>query len=302
MQDTKPIVNPFLAIFLGVLAASFSSIFTKFADAPPLIIAFYRLAFTVLLLLPAAYLTGRQEIRQMKAKDFLLAALSGVFLALHFAVWITSLNYTTVASSTVLVSMHPLFVIIGALILFQEKIGKKGVLGAGMAIAGSIIIGINDFQLGGKALWGDLLAFAGAIFEAGYVLIGRRLRARLSLFSYVTLVYGASAFTLLALSLALSQPLYPYEPITWVWFLALAVVPTIFGHTVFNWALRYVQAAVVSVSILGEPIGATVLAYIFFAEVPTMLQLLGGAVIILGLYIFTVSEAQDEATNSQKVR
>lgn len=292
MPNSKPIINPFLAVFLGVAAASFSSIFTKFADAPPLVIAFYRLSFTVLMLLPAAYVTGRHEIKNLKAKDLLPAVLSGVFLALHFAVWVTSLNYTSVASSTVLVSMHPLFVIIGAQLLFQEKISPWGAAGALIAVLGSAVIGINDFRVGGSALWGDALAFAGAVFEAGYVLIGRSLRARLSLFSYVILVYSAAAVTLLALSIGFAQPLYPYDKITWLWFAALALVPTVFGHTVFNWALRYVQAAVVSVSILGEPVGATVLAYFFFGEVPTALQLIGGTVIITGLYIFITSAAK----------
>ncbi|MBM7855332.1 drug/metabolite transporter (DMT)-like permease [Desulfohalotomaculum tongense] len=288
-SGNKPIINPYLAVVLGVVGAAFSSIFTKLAEAPPLIIAFYRLGFTVLLLAPVTYVTGRHELRRIGSRDLFLAVLSGVLLAMHFAVWINSLNYTSVASSTVLVTMQPLFVITGGYFLYREKLSRRGLVGAGMALLGSIIIGINDFQVGGQALWGDLLAFAGAIFVAGYVLIGRTLRAHLSLFSYVILVYTASAITLLLCSLAMGLPLYPYHPLTWLWFLLLAIVPTIFGHTVFNWALRYVKAAVVSVSILGEPVGATVLAYFIFHEVPTVLQVLGGIVIISGLYIFITS-------------
>ncbi|MBO8137085.1 MAG: DMT family transporter [Desulfotomaculum sp.] len=291
MKCSKPIINPYLAVVLGVLAAAFSSIFTKLAQAPPLIIAFYRLSFTVLLLAPAAYVTGRSELKRIGRKDLLLAVASGILLALHFAVWITSLNYTTVASSTVLVTMQPLFVIIGGYFLYQEKLTRRGLTGAAMALLGSIIIGINDFRVGGQALWGDLLAFAGAVFVAGYVLIGRKLRAKLSLFSYVIVVYGASALTLLVFSLAANLPFFSYESSTWLWFLLLAVVPTIFGHTVFNWALRYVKAAVVSVSILGEPVGATILAYFIFHEVPSLLQLAGGTIIITGLYVFIFSVA-----------
>ncbi|MTI80266.1 MAG: DMT family transporter [Firmicutes bacterium] len=289
MEDNKPLINPYLAVVLGVLAAGFSSIFTKLAEAPPLIIAFYRLGFTVLLLTPITYYTGSNELKRIGRRDLMLAGLSGVLLAMHFAVWITSLNYTTVASSTVLVTMQPLFVIAGGYFLYKEKLTRKGMVGAAMALMGSIIIGINDFQVGGQALWGDLLAFAGAIFVAGYVLIGRSLRARLSLFPYVIMVYTASAITLLLCSLAFNLPLYPYDKLTWIWFLLLAVVPTIFGHTVFNWALRYVKAAVVSVSILGEPVGATILAYFILNEVPTTLQLMGGSIIITGLYVFITS-------------
>ncbi|WP_031517972.1 DMT family transporter [Desulfofalx alkaliphila] len=301
-NSTKPIINPYLAVLLGVLAASFSAIFTKLADAPALIIAFYRLAFTVLLLAPLAFATGRQELKHISGRDLLLAVLSGVLLAMHFATWVTSLNYTTVASSTVLVTMQPLFVIAGGYFLYKEKISRKGLAGAGLALTGSIIIGINDFQVGGQALLGDLLAFAGAIFVAGYVLIGRSLRFRLSLFTYVTLVYSASAVTLMLCSLVMELPFYPYDGATWMWFLMLAVIPTIFGHTVFNWALRYVKAAVVSVSILGEPVGATILAYFIFGEVPTMLQLLGGAVIITGLYIFITSTVEKPKATGSKER
>jgi drug/metabolite transporter (DMT)-like permease len=295
----KPLVNPYLAVVLGVLAMAFSSIFTKLAEAPPLIIAFYRLGFTVLLLAPITYTTGRHELRQISKRDLMLAALSGVLLAMHFAVWITSLNYTTVASSTVLVTMQPLFVIAGGYFLYQEKLTKKGFTGAALALCGSIIIGINDFQVGGQALFGDLLAFSGAIFIAGYMLIGRNLRNRLSLFPYVFMVYSASVITLLLCSLSFDLPLYPYDKLTWLWLILLAIVPTIFGHTVFNWALRYVKAAVVSVSILGESVGATILACFIFKEIPTMLQITGGLIIITGLYIF-ISSVVEEPVNDQK--
>ncbi|MEG6616592.1 DMT family transporter [Peptococcaceae bacterium 1198_IL3148] len=297
----KPIINPYLAVVLGVLAAAFSSIFTKLAEAPPLIIAFYRLGFTVLLLAPITFISGGQELRRVSKRDLMLAALSGILLAMHFAVWITSLNYTTVASSTVLVTMQPLFVITGGYFLYREKFSSKGMVGAAMALCGSIIIGINDFQVGGQALFGDLLAFSGAIFIAGYMLIGRSLRNHLSLFPYVIMVYSASAVTLLLCSLFFNLPLYPYPKLTWLWFILLAIVPTIFGHTVFNWALRYVKAAVVSVSILGESVGATILACFIFKEIPTMLQVVGGLIIITGLYIFITSVVEQPTTEQNMV-
>lgn len=295
----QPKFNPYLVVLLGVLAAGFSSIFTKLAEAPPLIIAAYRLGFTLLLIGVPTYVTGRQEIRNINRKDLGLACLSGFFLALHFAVWITSLNYTSVASSTVLVTMQPLFVISGGYFLYGEKVGKVGLLGAALALLGSVVIGINDFQVGGQALWGDILAFAGAIFVAVYVLIGRKLRATMSVLPYTFLVYGSSTVILVLMNVFVGSPFYPYSPMTWFWFLCLAIFPTIFGHSLFSWALKYVKAAVVSVSILGEPVGATILAYFIFNEVPSAMQLLGGSIIITGLCIFITSQRKPEGKGVQ---
>ncbi|HPU35572.1 MAG TPA: DMT family transporter [Bacillota bacterium] len=290
MKYESTAINPYLGIILAVIAVSFSSIFTKLAAAPPLAIAFYRLFFTVLLLAPLSLnAAGRAEFTRISRRDVFLAFISGAFLALHFTVWISSLNYTSVASSTVLVTLQPLFVITGGFFFFKEKISRKGLAGIALALTGSILIGINDFRIGGKALFGDLLAFSGAFFVAVYFLIGRSLRGRLSLFPYVFLVYGTTSLFLLIFNVATATPLYPYPWQDWLWFFLLALVPTILGHTVFNWALRYVQAAVVSVSILGEPVGATILAYFIFQEIPGLLQLAGGLTIILGLYIFITS-------------
>ncbi|NLI11203.1 MAG: DMT family transporter [Peptococcaceae bacterium] len=290
VERKESLINPLAAVLLGVAAVAFSSIFTKLATAPPLVIAFYRLAFTVALLAPLALNAGgRQELRGIKRRDLGMAALAGAFLALHFSVWITSLNYTSVASSTVLVTMQPLFVVTGGVLLLKEKIGIRGLAGAAIALAGSVLIGINDFQLGGTALKGDILAFSGAFFVAVYVMIGRKLRSGLSLFPYVFVVFGSAAAVLLIFNLAAGTRFYPYPAFDWLWFFALAVVPTILGHTVFNWALRYVKAVVVSVSILGEPVGATILAYFIFQEIPGLLQVAGGITVIFGLCVFISS-------------
>ncbi len=285
----QPALNPHLAVVLSVLAVSFGSIFIKAADAPPLIVAVYRLGFTVLLLAPVTLATGWQELRTMNRRDFSLACGAGLLLALHFATWITSLSYTSIASSTVLVNMHPLFAIAGGYLFFQEKSSARGMIGAAMALAGSIVIGFGDFSVGGRALYGDFLAFAGAFFVAGYMLVGRNVRSRLSLFPYIIVVYSVAMVLLILGALALRLPFYPYPPVTWLMFLLLAVFPTILGHTVFNWALRYVNASAVSVSILGEPVGASILAYFFFQQVPTAAQVMGGLLIIGGLAVFIFS-------------
>jgi drug/metabolite transporter (DMT)-like permease len=185
--------------------------------------------------------------------------------------------------------MQPLFVVTGGFFIFKEKIPKRALMGGAAALSGSVIIGLGDFQAGGQGLWGDILAFIGAFMISLYILIGRSLRSRLSLFPYVFVVYGTSALFLLLINLAGHTPLYPYPGLDWILFFALAIVPTIFGHTVFNWVLRYVKAAVVSVSILGEPVGATLMAYIVFKESPGLMQIIGGLAIIAGLYIFISS-------------
>lgn len=288
-----PVVNPYLAVLLGVAAVASSAIFARLAAAPPMIIAFYRLGITVLIL-SSFVLAGRDSnFGRLERRDMVLACCSGAMLALHFTVWIASLNYTSVASSTVLVTMHPLFVITGGYLLWGETIKPPGLAGAAMAIAGSILVGISDFQAGGRAFYGDVLAFSGAIFMAGYVLVGRGLRKRLSLLPYVLLVYGAAALILLFGALGAGDPFWPYPATTWLWFAALAVLPTILGHTVFNWALKYVKAAVVSMSILGEPVGATVLAYFIFDEVPTLLRAAGGIIIITGLAVFIYTAGKE---------
>lgn len=294
----EPWLNPYLAVILAVGAVSFASIFTRLATAPPSVIAFYRLAFTVLFLAPLALRqSGRAELKTIRGRDLFMALLAGVFLAIHFAVWITSLQYTSIASSTVLVTMQPLFVVTLGFLLLKEKISVRGIIAAFVALTGSVMVGAGDFQLGGMALWGDLLAFLGAFFVAVYLLIGRELRSRLSLFPYVFLVFGSAAFVLFIFNLAMPVPLYPYPASDWLWFVALALVSTIFGHVVFNWALRYVPAAVVSVSILGEPVGATLLGCLILHEAPGWLQIVGGLIIIGGLFIFILGyRTQDNSS------
>lgn len=281
-----PAVNPYMVLALAVFCVSFGSLFSRLAEAPPLIIATYRMLFTVALLTPATLATSRREMTSLRRGDVLIALASGVFLALHFYTWITSLGYTTVASSTVLVTTHPIFVVIGSYLFLKEKIPLKALAAGAAAMAGVMLIGAGDFRLGQEALLGDLLAVSGAALVAAYMLIGRKLRQRLSILAYTFLVYGSSTVVLLLLTLATNTPMFPYPPATWLLFLGLALVPTIGGHTLFNWALGYLPAPVVSMSILGEPVGATVLALLFLGEVPSLQQLTGGAVILLGVYGF----------------
>lgn len=289
------VIHPYWFIFMGVLAVSSSSVIIKFAAAPPLVTAFYRMLFTVGLFTPCVIQKVRnKEWRGLTTKQLAVSVLSGIFLALHFAAWITSLEYTTITSSTVLVTLQPLFVMLGGFWLFGETVGWQAFSGAILSIAGGVILGYGDFALGGDALWGDCLALAGALFVACYLLIGRNVRKQVDWLPYVYTVYCSAAVMLWLGAWMARQPLTGYSFATWGWLLALAIVPNVLGHSVFNWALKYVNAAVVSVSILGEPVGATILAFIIWQQLPTAVQLAGGMLIISGVAIFVLASRGKE--------
>lgn len=288
----KPVINPYLAILCGVLAVSFSALFVRLSSAPPLIIATYRLLFTFLAIAPYALLRHRRELTEMGGRELLLAATSGAFLALHFATWFTSLNYTTIASSVVLVTTQPIFVVIGSYILFRERISRIGMIGGAVAMLGSFIIGAGDFKLGMTAFFGDLLALLAAILVSGYMIIGRKLRSSVSLPAYTFVVYGSAALVLVLISAVCRLPFAPYPAQDWLLFLGLALVCTVGGHTIFNWVIRYVPASTVSVSILGESLGAILWGAIFLREMPGWRQIIGGSVIFAGLYLFTRGSAK----------
>lgn len=284
--SARPFINPYVAVLVGVLAVSFSALFVRLATAPPLIVATYRLLFTFLLLAPFS-LTKPHLFKDLQRNQVLLAMASGVCLALHFATWFTSLRYTSIASSTVLVTLQPVFVVIGSWLFFREKVARLALVGGVIALAGSLIIGAGDFKAGGTALLGDGLALLAAVLVSGYLMIGRRLRRDLPLEAYTFITYGSSTVVLVLLSLLNKIPFTGYPLKDWLLFLALALVCTILGHTVFNWVLKYVQASVVSVSVMGEPIGAIIWASIFLQEFPSLRQMIGGCLIFSGLYLFT---------------
>lgn len=292
MPTDRPIFNPYVAILCGVLAVSFSALFVRLSSAPPLIIATYRLLFTFLAIAPYTLWRHRRELGCMRGRELLLAAISGAFLALHFATWFTSLNYTTIASSVVLVTTQPVFVVIGSYLFFRERISRVGMIGGAIAMLGSFIIGAGDFKLGMTAFFGDMLALLAAILVSGYLIIGRKLRSSISLPAYTFVVYGSAALMLVLISAAGRFSFVPYPAQDWLLFLGLALVCTVGGHTIFNWVIRYVPASTVSVSILGESLGAILWGAIFLRELPNWRQIIGGAVIFAGLYLFTRASAR----------
>ena len=288
-----PPFNPYIAIIIGVLSVSTSAILVKLAVGVPAgIIANYRLLLAVLIMAPYVLLKYREELKSIKKKDWLLTTLAGVFLAFHFILWFESLNYTSVASSVVLVTLQPIFAFLGTYLIFGERFSLGAVISMIIALAGSFIISWGDFQIGGMALFGDILAFLGAIAITGYFLLGQKLRRSLSLMTYTFIVYGTSSITLIIYNLILSNDFTGYTKNHWLIFLALAIFPTFFGHTIFNWALKWVSTSRISMAIVFEPIGASILAYFILGEVITDSQWLGGFIVIFGLFLFIMSTSK----------
>jgi drug/metabolite transporter (DMT)-like permease len=291
----QPAINPRLAVIVAVLFVSTSAILIRLATPHPLSIAFHRMAFAALLTAPRFLSSGPTRLLRVSGRDLLLGLLSGLFLALHFASWISSLFLTSVASATVLVNLHPIFVVVLGFLFLGEKLGIKALTWVLVSVAGSAVLALGGTTVGETATTGNLLAIGGAAAVSGYMLIGRLLRQRMDAGSYTLLVYGSSALFLLAWCLLAGVDLGPYAPREYVLFILLAVFPTLLGHSVFNWALRYVRASFVATSVLGEPVFATILAIFFFAEFPTVWTLVGGAMILTGIYFFTRREAASRA-------
>jgi len=280
-------VDPILALAVAVFAVSTSAILIRVSDAPKPAMAFYRVLFTTVLLLP--FLRGHTgAIQRIRRRDLLSAVVAGVALAAHFATWFESVDRTTIAASVTLVQTTPVFVAIGATALLDERPGRRTVLGIIVVAIGSVVMSAGGLVAPADVpapLLGNALAIIGAIMAAAYVLAGRTIRQRVSLIPYVLVVYTVCATVLLGYVLAVGNPLWGYPPREWLLFLGMAVGPGIFGHTVINWSLKYVESSVVSVTLVGEPVGATLLALLIFAEVPGVATILGGAVVLGGIVL-----------------
>jgi len=268
---------------VGILAVSTASIFVKLCDAPALIIAAYRMALASLLLIPFA---ARQKLwRQWDPLALKWSILPGLFLGFHFAFWIGSLKYTSVASSVVLVSTSPIFVGIGGWLLLGERLNSHLLVGIVLSMMGSGLVSYGDMTASKEAFLGDGMALLGALGASGYFLVGRKLRRSQDLVAYVLPVYSTAAVVLILLSLAFQKPFFGYSSSTYGFFFLLAVVPQLIGHTTFNWALKYLPASLVAITTLGEPIGSSILAYFVLGESLTVLKILGGLAIFAGILI-----------------
>jgi drug/metabolite transporter (DMT)-like permease len=300
MNESK--INPYFLLAIGVIAVSSSAILVKLSTAPAPVIAFYRLFFSVLIMLPLFLVKYRHELKLITRRDWLYSSVAGVFLAFHFILWFESLNYTSVASSTVLVTLQPLFAFIGTYIFFKEKLKLSAILSGMLGISGSIIISWGDLQINGMALFGDFLALLACAMVTAYLLFGQTVRKRLSLITYTFVVYGICTLTLFLYVVTLQYELYPYPQADWFYFVLLAIVPTLLGHTLFNWSLKWLSTNTISMSILFEPIGASILAYYILQETVVWTQVIGGGVILVGIFMFLANERKTRAALKQEVQ
>jgi len=290
MKNAASPLNPYAVLIIGIIGVSTGSIFARLADAPALVTAAYRMGLAALILIPLAAWKAGDELRNLSVRDIKLAILSGFFLALHFAAWISSLDYTAIANSVVLVNTIPLWVGLFTPLISKDRVSGSTIISIIVSIIGAAIIGFGDFATAGKALWGDLLAVCGAVCAAIYLLFGRNLRRKLSLLTYVAICYGSAAIILWLVVLFLNLPITGYSTQTVAAFWAMALISQLIGHSSYNWSLKWFSTSLVAVSLLGEPIGSTLLAYIIFDEGLTGMKLIGGLFILSAIYIAASGE------------
>lgn len=273
-------------LLIGVMALSASAIFVKLANAPSSIMAFYRIFFSFCVIFTISKKDTRKELLSLSKKEIILGIISGISLALHYFLWFQSLNLTSVASSTVIVTLQPLFAFVAGYLFFKERYTKLAVLGFIIAVIGSVIIGWGDFQLSSRALIGDLLAFISAGFISTYFIIGQYTRARLSTFSWITLTYFFAFIFLGILSLIMKIPFTGYSLNTWLNIFGITLISTLLGQVIFTWLLKYFPATVISMTILGEAVGTCILGYFILHETVSLKQFIGIVVILFGIGLF----------------
>ncbi|MBK5262119.1 MAG: DMT family transporter [Peptostreptococcaceae bacterium] len=286
--------NPNRVVIMAVLAASFSSIFVKLAEAPPIFIGFYRLTFALPFFAIAVLGWHRKELLAVTKRELLGSGVAGVFLSLHFLCWFTALNYTTVASATVLCLTHPIIILIVSTLLFKEKTNKKAVAGIVIALIGSAIISGGDYSFSSSALLGDFFAFCGAVFMALYLMAGKKYRDNINATVYVFLIFTSCWLVFGIEMLVTSTPFFGYDGKTFFWVFLLAIVCQIGAHAVFNWCLGYVKAIYIATWETCEVIIASLLAALIFFEIPSIWQYVGGAITILGLIYYNRHEGVQE--------
>lgn len=279
-----------IIVLLGVAGVSLSAVFVRWSTAPSVVLVFYRMVFSALLLLPAA-LARRGELRGLGRREVLLSLLSGVFLGAHFTCYFESLRWTSIAAAVVLVDTSVLFVALASVLVLKKRLGSRAWLAVALAFGGSVTVALADAAAGGGALRGNLFALAGAVCMAGYTMLGAVCRRTLSTLVYTLLVYASAAGTVLAASLAGGQALAGWGGVNLLTGLGLAVCCTLLGHSVFSWGLKYLPPAFISTATLLEPVLAAVWGLLLFGERPGMAVVLGGSVILAGLVLYSQESA-----------
>jgi len=297
MKQKEGSVSIGLPLTISIIAISFSAIFIKWSDAPASILSMYRMWFASILMVPIVW-KNRNDFKKIINKDWLFLFFSGFFLALHFVLWFQSLKLTTVASSTIILALQPIVSLLGGFLLFKERTSLSTLMTMGIAIIGAMMIGWGDFGLSKDAMMGDLFSFFSVISVVGYLLIGQSIVKKIShwLYSFCVFFFASIVLTIYNVSTGVSLSGYPAKE--WGIFLLLATVPTV-SHVINNWLLNYVNATTISMSILGEPVGATILAVILLNEHLVTWQIAGGVLVLLGVFFF-LSQKQKPVTEEVK--
>jgi len=283
--ETQINAKPYVILLVGVISISFAAIFIRLADAPPLVIATYRLGIASFVIVPVVLIRSRKNFNRPAKSEILLMLFSSAMLALHFALWITSLSYTSIASSVILVTSNPLFVAVISYFLWRERLTRLMLLGIMLTLAGTVFIAQGGFTVSSDTLLGDVLALSAALAAAVYLVIGRHLRKRVDIGSYLAIVYSGAAVILLVATLVAGYSLSGYSSTTYIMMILLAVVPQLIGHSSINIAVRLIPATFVAIAILGEPVGATILGYFVLDETPTWVEIVGGILIFGGIFM-----------------
>lgn len=274
-----------LALAVGLAAVSHAAVLIRLAEAHPIVIAAVRLAAASLVVVPLALGYHGGEWRRLSPRARWCALGAGAMLALHFASWIASLGFTSIANSVVLVSLTPLWIALATVFILRRSLGTMTLVSVALSIVGSVIIGLHSASGGGQGLLGDALALLGGICMAGYLLLGEQVRRETSLLTYIALCYGTAAVLLVLTVLALQLPVMGLGGRTYAAMIALGLVSQVIGHSVYNWALKQFSPNFVSVCLLGEPVLSGLLGLIYFREAIGNATLVGGGLILLGIYL-----------------
>lgn len=289
-----------LLLTISIIAISFSAILVKWSEAPSTIISMYRMYFACIFLLPIVWVY-RKEFYRLSKKDWLIVSIAGVFLGLHFALWFASLKLTTVASSTIILSLQPIIALLVGYLIYKEKTNIFTIFTIGISIIGIVMIGWGDFEIGNKSvILGDILSLLSVLVIVVYLFIGQNILKKISHWIYSFGVFLFAAFTLTIYNFFTSTPFGGYGSQEWLVFILLAIFPTT-AHVVFNYLLTFINAKTISMSVLGEPVGATVLAVILLGERINSLQIVGGILVILGVFLFLIQHigaTQEDKNNS----
>lgn len=274
---------------VSIIAISFAAIFVKWSHAPASILSMYRMYLACVLLLPMVYVK-RKELSKLTSSEWLFLFISGVFLALHFALWFESLKLTTVASSTIILALQPIVALLGGFLIYKEKTNLPTLIAIGISIIGIVMVGWGDFGHGSRSIIiGDILSFLSVIAMVGYLLIGQNKVKQISHWIYSFCVFFFAALTLNIYNLFVNVPIGGYDRREWGIFMLLAILPTI-AHVIYNYLLNFVNTTTVSMSILGEPVGATILAVILLGEPIFGLQMVGGFFVLLGVFLYLIEQ------------